>query len=78
MTALTWALVGLSNKSPSFDSQGRVTLAGCGYREKREDLTKSRPRVALGRAAPVACADTSAWCRMSAIARCLGGPRSLS
>jgi hypothetical protein len=78
MTALTWTLVRLSNKSPSLDSQGRVTLAGCGYREKGDDLTKSRPRVAPGLPAPVACADTSACCRMSAIARCLGGPRSLS
>jgi hypothetical protein len=77
MTGLTWSLVSLSNKSLAFASQGRVTLAGCGYREKGDDLTKSRSWVALGRAAPVACVDTSVSCRMSAIARCLGGLRSL-
>lgn len=34
MAVLTWTDVGKSNKSHACCGQGRVTLAGCGYREK--------------------------------------------
>ena len=59
MSVLTWTVVGKANKSHERCGQGRVTLAGCGYREKRGAPGKSAGWVALDPDSPVACADAS-------------------